>query len=222
MADSLNLYQKLSKVMGDIDKVEKTGKNTQQGYDFVEQAVVLATLRPKLSEHNIIIIPAVTNHEVERFTNAKGTTVFHTVLTTKYTVVNGDDPAERIEAEWRGEALDYSDKAVNKAMTASQKYFLMKLFNISDKDDPDQEHPLVPKDSPVESKVTPSQLKKISDTLKALDIADAKQQIVLRAIMGDQDLNIRSISYLEADKLIKELQATDGEVLKNMANKEPF
>lgn len=222
MADTLNLYQKLAKIMGEVDKIEKTGKNSQQGYDFVEQAVVLATLRPKLAEHNIVIVPTVTNHEIERFTNTKGTTVFHTVLSTKYRVVNGDNPTEDIEAEWRGEALDYSDKAVNKAMTASQKYFLMKLFNVSDKDDPDQDHPLVPKDSPTESKIAAHQLRQIATMLDSLDIPKDKQQTVLRAVMADEELNVRSISYLQADKLIKELQSTDGEVLKNMANKEPF
>ena len=34
---------------------------------------------------------------------------------------------------WLGESADYGDKGVNKAETSGTKYFLMRLFNISEK-----------------------------------------------------------------------------------------
>jgi hypothetical protein len=71
----------------------------------------------------------------------------------QYTIINADYPDERIVCDWdAGEALDTSDKATNKAVTASQKYFLMKLFNISDKDDPDSESHEVPAQAKVASR----------------------------------------------------------------------
>lgn len=43
---------------------------------------------------------------------------------------------------WTGEALDYGDKATNKAATSAQKYYLMRQFNISEKgEDPDADSP---------------------------------------------------------------------------------
>ena len=140
MADTLNLYQKLLKITEEVGKIEKTGKNSMQGYSFIEQAQVVAELRPQLAKWGVFIIPETVSRSIERFENKKGTITVHANVVSRYTVVNADKPDERFVSEWDGgEALDTSDKATNKATTASHKYYLMKLFNISDKDDADAE-----------------------------------------------------------------------------------
>ncbi len=143
MSDAkLNLYQKLLKITEEVGKIEKTGKNQMQGYSFIEQAQVVAELRPQLAKWGVFIIPETVSRNIERFENKKGTITVHANVTSRYTVVNVDNPEDRFTSEWdAGEAMDTSDKATNKATTASHKYFLMKLFNISDKEDADAESP---------------------------------------------------------------------------------
>jgi hypothetical protein len=152
--EARNLYQRLLDITSEIGKIEKTGTNTAQNYKFIEQAQVLAELRPKLATHGVMIMPETISRTMDRYVTTKPgykptdppkeQVSFHANVVSRYTVINADNPDERFTCEWdAGEALDTSDKATNKATTASQKYFLMKLFNISDKDDPDADtlHP---------------------------------------------------------------------------------
>lgn len=142
----LNLHQKLLKITEEIGKIEKTGRNNQQGYSFIEQSKVMAELRPQLVKWGVIIIPETIDRRVERYdvtrSNGKAGADIHVNVTSRYTVVNADKPDERFVCDWNaGEAIDSGDKATNKATTASQKTYLMKLFNISDKDDADADSP---------------------------------------------------------------------------------
>lgn len=160
----VNLYQRLLAITQEIGKIDKTGRNSQQGYTFIEQAQVVAEVRAQLAKHGVMIIPETISRTIDRFENAKGTTMFHANVVSRYTLINVDNPEERMVCEWdAGEALDSSDKATNKATTASNKYFLMKLFNISDKDDPDSESPEPPKPGP---KITDAQIVELIDMAK--------------------------------------------------------
>lgn len=141
----LNLYQRLLAITDEIGKIEKTGRNSMQNYAFIEQARVLAELRPLLKKHGVVILPETPGRSIERYEvvrgNGKPGVDVHVTVSSRYTVLNADKPDEKFTAEWdAGEALDSSDKASNKAVTASHKTYLMKLFNISDQDDPDASH----------------------------------------------------------------------------------
>lgn len=175
----LNLYKKLLKVSEEVGKIEKTGKNLQQNYLFIEQAKVVAELRPKLASYGIVIVPETVSRTIERYTNAKGGISVHANVVSRYTVINADNPEERFVCEWDGgEAIDTSDKATNKATTASQKYFLMKLFNISDQDDADAVTPEPPRtvktvydsSTPLTGLATPKQKALIKKKLEEVGI----------------------------------------------------
>lgn len=151
----LNLYQKLLKITEAVGTIEKTGRNTSQGYGFIEQGMIVAELRPQLAKYGVVIMPETVSRTVKRYTTIKPgynpneppkeQASFHANVVSRYTVVNADNPSEKFSCEWDGgEALDTSDKATNKAVTASHKTYLMKLFNISDKEDADSESPVVP------------------------------------------------------------------------------
>lgn len=133
-SDTMNLYQKVNAISNEIGKIAKTGRNTNQGYGFIEQAIVVAIIKPLLTEYGVAIIPSVDKHQV--MLKEKGAKI---IVDITFTVVNTDKPDETIICHWVGEGDDSLDKGTNKALTAAQKYFYMKLFNISDKDDPDAE-----------------------------------------------------------------------------------
>jgi hypothetical protein len=184
MTDTKNLYQKLLAITEEIGKIEKTGKNTQQGYAFIEQAMVASTLRPLLHKYGVMIMPETVSRTVERYQTAKGTDAVHANVVSRYTVINADDPNEKMVCEWdAGEAVDYSDKATNKATTASNKTFLMKLFNISDKDDADADSPTVPSGAPAKTYGGSSNL------------ATPKQKIFLNQLYQDYFLNYSILIY---------------------------
>jgi len=154
-----NLYKKLLAITEEIGKIDKTGNNSAQGYRFIEQAQVVAEVRVQLAKHGVVIIPETVSRTIDRYVVTKPgykagdppkeQASYHVNVVSRYTIINADNPEERITCEWdAGEALDTSDKATNKAVTASDKYFLMKLFKISDRDDPDASSPEAPTTPP--------------------------------------------------------------------------
>ena len=133
--ETQSLATKLAAIGKEIGAVDKSGKNLQQKYDYIEYAVVAGRIRELLDKYHVIIIPNVEHiqqDEVESKYNAKG---YHYVLQMSFELINGDDPTDKELATWAGEAIDYGDKGINKAETAGTKYFLMRLFNISEKGD---------------------------------------------------------------------------------------
>lgn len=127
------LAAKLAAISKEIGAVAKSGKNTEQHYDFIEYAVVSGKMRELLDKHGVMIVPSVTGYEKEVITSRQGRTGFHFVITMHFTAINAEDKDDRIEANWLGEASDFGDKAVNKAETSGTKYFYMRLLNISEK-----------------------------------------------------------------------------------------
>lgn len=189
-----NLYQRLLDITEEVGAIEKTGRNAQQGYAFIEQSRVVAELRPLLHRHGVAIIPETVGRTLERYDvtrgNGKSGVDIHVQVASRYTLVNADSPDDRIVCEWdAGEAIDSSDKATNKAVTASDKTFLMKLFNISDQDDPDQD--TTPAASSTQRSYTnaPSEkqlelIKSLSDRL-GIDNAISEQRIALLATKSE-------------------------------------
>lgn len=128
-----SLAAKLAKIGREIGKVEKSGKNSQQNYNYIEYGVVAGRIRELFDEHGVIIIPSVEQVMTDEITNKYGNTGYHYKLTMKFTIINGDDPSDTLTANWIGESADYGDKGINKAETSGTKYFLMRLFNVSEK-----------------------------------------------------------------------------------------
>lgn len=135
MADNekRSLAAKLTKIGKEIGAIKKDGRNTQQNYDYIEYSVVAGRIRELFDEYGVIIIPEVTDYEREEVENKYGSKGYHYTLTMRFTLINADDKDDVRIANWLSEAIDYGDKAVNKAETAGVKYFLMRLFNISEK-----------------------------------------------------------------------------------------
>lgn len=133
-----NLYQRINAVMDEVGKLAKTGKNTTQNYTFIEQAVLMAKLRPLFVKHGVVLLPAIVSTNYRQPDGARMVTA---CCSMSFTLINADNPSERESCPWFSEGADMGDKAVNKAGTSGEKYFLMKLLMLSDKDDPDAESP---------------------------------------------------------------------------------
>lgn len=133
MTEVQSLATKLATIGKEIGAVSKSGKNQQQHYDFIEYSVVAGKIRELFDKYHIIIIPSVDSVSTDEIKSKYDSTGYHYVLTMTFTLINGDDKEDREIASWCGEASDFGDKGINKAETAGTKYFLMRLFNISEK-----------------------------------------------------------------------------------------
>lgn len=129
----LNLAAKIAKISAEIGAISKSGRNSEQGYFFIEYAVVAAEIRAKQEEVGIAIVPQIESYTSDEVRTAKGRAGFHYLLSMTFDVINTDNPEDRMQVKWVGEATDYGDKGVNKAITSAVKYFIMRLYNISEK-----------------------------------------------------------------------------------------
>src|SRR5690606_22326240 len=127
MSNGNTLVKKLAKIMGEIGSVQKTGRNDFHKYDYVEEHVLVNSVRGKLAEAGIFIFPSVEEHTQ----NGSLATVLM-----KFTIVDGET-GESFETYIAGQGDDKGDKAYYKAYTGAVKYFIMKTFLIPTGDDPE-------------------------------------------------------------------------------------
>ena len=135
----LSLAAKIAAISKDLGAIKKGGHNKEQHYDFIEYAAVSGKIRELLDKHGVAIIPTVTDYERDDVVSRSGATGYHYTLKMTFTVINADDQTDKIVATWMGESTDWGDKGINKAETSGTKYFLMRLFNISEKGDADND-----------------------------------------------------------------------------------
>jgi hypothetical protein len=142
----LNIYQKLVEVRKAVPYLKKEAEGKQ--YNYTGSSQVLASVRNKMDELGLLLIPRITGKEISesqiefKDTNGnvtKRTTTYFTELIMTMTWINADKPDEVIECPWYGQGVDIAgEKGVGKALTYAEKYFILKQFNIAtDKDDPD-------------------------------------------------------------------------------------
>lgn len=148
MADKLNLYQKISQIIDSLGLIGKDSRapDIMGGYSFTSHGALIGHLRHELTSRNVVIrasgvellrADSFETSSYDKDKNVKIKTNYRTIVKYLFTVVDGDNPADFFEDFWIGEGIDGSDKGIQKAGTSAEKYFLMKLFKVGDKDDPD-------------------------------------------------------------------------------------
>ena len=132
----MNVYQKLIEVRKEVEFLQKD--NQGHGYKYVSSSQTISAVRAKMDELSLLLVPRVTGKEVSDHVTSGGKNWYFTELLMEYTWINADKPDETIACPWYGQGVDDAEKGVGKALTYSEKYFLLKFFNIpTDKDDPD-------------------------------------------------------------------------------------
>ncbi len=137
--EKFTLAGKLAKIGDEIGKIDKGGYNKTQNFKFIEYAEVAGRIRSLFAQYGVIIKPEVVSYDVTEVKSRSGGIGYHYILTMNFCAINADDNNDRIESQWVSEAVDYGDKGVNKAITSGTKYFIMRLFNISERGDEDND-----------------------------------------------------------------------------------
>lgn len=164
---STEIYSTICKVMQEIGPVAKGQRNEQQKYDYRGIDDIYNALQPIMAKHNLFCVPTVLSDHKETQTSKTGSLVTHVSLKIEYRFFAKDGSS--IIATVIGEAMDYGDKATNKAMTAAQKYAFLQIFSIPTetlKDSEKENYELTPKNpadsawkKPAPSKYAPAQNK---------------------------------------------------------------
>jgi hypothetical protein len=127
----MNLYEKINKIMGDIEYLKKDGKAEfgSTKYKFLSEAKTTTVFRDKLIENKIALFPI----HAEETARDK---ITHGIYT--YRMVNVENPEEYIDLMTTGQGHDSTDKGSGKASSYAYKYLLWRTFAIPSGDDPDQ------------------------------------------------------------------------------------
>lgn len=134
----LNVYEAFSNVMGDVRAIEKSDRNTQQGFTFRGIDAVMQAVGPVLRKHNVTIIPTAEELRSETYTTSKGTSMRNVTVTMRYTVFGPG--GDYFTGTVYGEAADSGDKAVTKAQSVAYRTFLLQALTVPTGDtDPDAE-----------------------------------------------------------------------------------
>lgn len=183
MAETLNIYQRMSAITNEINRVAKN-LNVDQGkssYKAVGEADVLAAVKPAEEKYGVYSYPVdreIIESTVLTTTSYQGQERKQQFMRLRvvYRFVNMDKPEEYIEIATYGDGVDTQDKAPGKAMTYADKYALLKAYKIITGDDPDQKASEELKD-----KGTPMATEEQIDYLKRLGNDDPAKTAVIKS-----------------------------------------
>ncbi|ELI5400798.1 ERF family protein [Staphylococcus pseudintermedius] len=212
MMAELNLYQKIADVKANIDGFTKDTKG--YNYTYVSGSQVLHRIRSKMIEHNLLLVPKTLEEtysveDVTRYSPKYKKQVTTTEYTVKvkliYTWINADKPEEQLELPFF--AIGQQDdpaKALGTALTYSERYFLMKFFNIpTDEDDADakQKKEQYTKPDAKEIGTLKEEMLKFSELMQSLG-----KQVTIDDVRNQLGINdIQTLNNAQISALIKKL-----------------
>lgn len=210
----LNIYEKMSKVMEDIEYLQKddkviTNQKTGAGYKAVSEEKVTGEVRKALIKYGIVIIPIDQNHKREdevlkdQYGSEKVSRL--TTVDTKYRIQNIDDKDDYVIGVSSGTGVDTQDKGIGKAMTYSYKYLLLRSFAIPTGEDTDK----------ISSEEYDSQFNRNEKSTKKVSLATESQIKIIKEKLNEEQIKValdlvkkeklEELTVLEASSLIKKI-----------------
>jgi hypothetical protein len=211
----MKVYQAINKVQSELAKIGITKSRTnQQGASYKFRGIddIFNTISPLLAEHGLCILPRVLAREcVERQTKAGGA-IFYVTVEVEFDFVCAEDGSKHTVKTF-GEAMDTSDKATNKAMSAAYKYAALQAFaiptegdNDADSHTPEVAARTAPPPAPI--KKTPLSENQVADFLATLDSAADEPELTkaykaayrVAQAQGDQAAIVKFTTTKDAKK----------------------
>jgi hypothetical protein len=140
--ESPHVYEAIAGVIKALSKegIAKTRDNKQgAGYKFRGIDDVLNVLSPLLPEHGLVILPRVRTHTMTERESKSGGALYFVTLCVDYDFISVKDGTTHTVTAY-GEAMDSSDKATNKAMSAAYKSMVFITFCVPTEGDNDTEN----------------------------------------------------------------------------------
>lgn len=138
----MNIYEKLLEIRKSVQYLQKD--TSGQNCKYVSGSRVLAEIRPKMDELGLLLIPQIINSQISNITVVEGTPAKEKIkqivqCNMIFTWINAEKPEEKIDVPFSAFGMQNDiSMAFGSALTYTERYFLLKFFNIAtDKDDPD-------------------------------------------------------------------------------------
>lgn len=144
----LNIYQKLAKIRKQVEIMKKDAR--AYGYNYVKEEDILAKVTAFMDEYGLALTPAVVPgtmnvmpYTYKKTKSTKQGAIYEENVNENlvwgdmtYTWTNIDNPEETIVVPWVmvGQQADAS-QAFGSGLTYTNRYFLLKYFNVSTSDD---------------------------------------------------------------------------------------
>lgn len=183
------IYAKIGDILKDIEPISKARRNTQQGYSFRGVEDAMNMLSPILAKHGVFPSTAriedVRSDEVQSKT---GTVGYHYVR--RYTFAFFADDGSFIETTVDGEAIDYGDKASNKAYSTAYREAFWKIFIVPFETDDIENH-----DHELNSSKPASKLKADNPVIAKYkkQMESAKSIAELKTIWGNMPISAKDL-----------------------------
>ena len=135
----MKVYQAINQVQTELASIgiSKSSRNNQgAGYNFRGIDAVYNVLSSIMAKHGLCIIPRMLARSCEERTSKSGGALFYVTVEAEFDLVSAEDGSKHT-ARTFGEAMDSSDKATNKAMSAAYKYMAFQTFAIPTEGDND-------------------------------------------------------------------------------------
>ncbi len=168
---SKSVYKAINAVQIALAKSGITKNRQAQTYKFRGIDDVYNAISPLLGEHGLCILPRMIHRDCQERLTAKGSAIFYVTVEAEFDFVAAEDGSCHIVRTF-GEAMDMSDKATNKAMSAAYKYACLQAFAIPTEGDNDTENQNiepVPVDAPKPIGALPDKV--FADHLAAINSA---------------------------------------------------
>lgn len=132
------VYKAIAAVQGELARtgISKDSENTFDRYKFRGIDAVYNALAPLLSKHGLCVLPRMIERHLDERVSRKGEPMFYVTVTAEFDFVAAEDGSIHTVRTY-GEAMDRSDKATNKAMSAAYKYAAFMTFAIPTEGDND-------------------------------------------------------------------------------------
>jgi hypothetical protein len=133
------VYKAINAVQIALAKSGISKDRQAQTYKFRGIDDVYNAISPLLGEHGLCILPRMIRRDCQERLTAKGSAIFYVIVEAEFDFVAAEDGSVHVVRTF-GEAMDMSDKATNKAMSAAYKYAAMQAFAIPTEGDNDTEN----------------------------------------------------------------------------------
>lgn len=136
------VYTAIAAIVGELSTngVAKRHVNARDRYDYRSIDDLYERLSPLLAAQRLCVLPRILERSSEARSDDEGGCVTSVVVKAAFDIVSADDGSLHV-VESFGEALDTSDKATAKAITAAYKQAVFQTFCIpvADVEDPDSQ-----------------------------------------------------------------------------------
>lgn len=196
-----NIYQRIVEIMREMGAIGKTGRpDGGAGYAYHRIDDIDDRLRQALIAHGVIAFPAdIEDRKIEYYVDeAKGgRIIWYAEVVLRITLVNADNPEERVTIVGWGQGVDFSDKATGKAYSYAAKAAYLTAFHL--RGQPDSEQDSIERPASGKGQSRP---KKPANKDGAVQITEKQMQAIM---------DIRRASTVDELNIVGERIASDGD-----------